>query len=409
MPLQLQQLDLHKTSVQPGLLSGETETVLSDGGVAVATSIVEKSFIASRNKPGILCKSSQAPKPKLFVKQPFDIVREFSPEFTALRKIGTDKRGNTFFGKDETNNPTGAYKWRGSAVKLSKLFASGGDRVVTASAGNHGQGIAWVAGRLGGVADVFVPIGTPKSKLDGLERLGANIYLVGANFDEATKHAKTHAAKYSTHFVHPFDDIDVMAGQGTIADELMPQMVEFGLNLLNTTVFVPVGGGGLLGGVSERLKLLSGNRVKIVGVQVAGSDSAAQSFCTAGGCEQQKFRGGYLIKGLKQKNVFSRRRVPATEPNNDVDGTRVSVVGEHCLPKILANVDEFAVVDPASLGKYYAQNPNSPLEPAGVLSQVGAKLYSEFIAATSQNFIALQTGRNQDPVRIAHLVEQFRG
>lgn len=349
--------------------------------------------------------------PKLYsrTKAPIDIVREFCPEPTTFSRLYDDSDGNVFYGKDETNNPTGAYKWRGSAVKLSKLFASGQNKVVTASAGNHGQGIAWVAKRLGGSADVFVPVGTPKSKLDGLERLDANIYLVGSNFDEATAFAKAHATKYATHFVHPFDDTDVMAGQGTIADELLFQMAKYRLNLRETTVFAPVGGGGLLGGVAERLKYLSYGKVKLVGVQVAGSDSAAQSFCASLGCTVQNFDGGYRIYNATNKQSNKCLRLKATEPNNDVDGTRVSVVGEHCLPKILASVDEFMVVEPAKIGKYYAQNTQSVLEPAGALAQVGAKLYSENTSFRSQNFVVLQTGRNQDPTRIENLKAQYGG
>ena len=339
----------------------------------------------------------------------YDIVRNFNPRPTSFSELLTNENGNVYWAKDETDNPTGAYKWRGSAVKLTKILERNEDTsFVTASAGNHGQGVAWVAGRLGCRADVFVPTGTPQSKLDGLERLGANIHLVGSNFDESTGLAQRYAAKHSTSFVHPFDDIEVMSGQGTIADELVSQFSVGAFDLTKTTLFVPVGGGGLLGGVSERLRLLTAGRVKIVGVQVTGSDSAAQSFATALACKVQKSQFGYRIYSPAYSPYRQVKSIAASAPNNDVDGTRVSVVGANCLPKIVENVDEFMVVEPASLGKYYVQNPSSNLEPAGALATAGAHLYATLANVSNTNMVVLQTGRNQDPRRIANLVAAYK-
>lgn len=336
----------------------------------------------------------------------YDTVRKFCPQPTEFYELRQDNQGNAFYVKDETDNPTGAYKWRGSAVKLSQLFAQGESRVVTASAGNHGQGIAWVAGTLGGSADVFVPIGTPQSKLDGLARLGARVYSVGFTYDEATMLAKEHAAKYSTHFVPAFDDIDVMRGQGTIADELVDRFALERMEYLDTVVFVPVGGGGLLGGVAERLYELTGGQVHIVGVQVAGSDSAALSFGYARNCRVAHIAGGRRIYSPRQFGEV--KCIEATAPNDNVDGTRVSVVGQLCLPKIVQYVHEFVVVDPAEIGKYFAQNPATHLEPAGALAQVGANLYAQQPGASLLNLVALHTGRNQDSVRIQNLIGELK-
>lgn len=340
---------------------------------------------------------------------PIDIIRRFVPEMTRLNETSIDRNGNIHFAKDETDNPTGAYKWRGSAVKLSKLFENGAEKVVTASAGNHGQGIAWVAGRLGGSADVFVPIGTPEAKIRGLERLGANIYLVGANFDEATGYAREHADRFHTSFVHPFDDLDIMAGQGTIADELYEQLQQNRIEQVDVVYFVPVGGGGLLGGFSQRMKQLSNGRAKIIGVQVAGSDSAALSYMHNLGYQKRYVYGAYTVGGQSRVENIGVTRESATAPNNDVDGTRVALVGGNCLPAILANVDGFIVVDPAMIGRYYAQNPSSALEPAGALAQVGANIYADLPGSSLQVLVSLYTGRNQDPARVANLVARFRG
>ena len=223
---------------------------------------------------------------------PIELVRRFMPEFTVFDEFKRDNKGNSFFLKDETDNPTGAYKWRGSAVKLNKLFPDGVGRVVTASAGNHGQGVAWVSSQMGGSAEVFVPIGTPISKLEGLSRLGATVFEVGSNFDESTQLAIDYAKNQGNHFVHPFDDIDVMEGQGTIADELYIQMKNNNICAEDSVVFVPVGGGGLIGGVSKRLKELTDGNIKVVGVQVDGSDSAALSFGDSLNCNIHNMNGG---------------------------------------------------------------------------------------------------------------------
>ncbi len=337
---------------------------------------------------------------------PKDIVRRFVPEITTFREQKRDSKGNYFYLKDETDNPTGAYKWRGSAVKLSRLFSDGVGKVVTASAGNHGQGVAWVSGQMGGCAEVFVPVGTPASKLEGLNRLGATVYQVGSNFDESTSLAIDYAKSQGNHFVHPYDDIDVMDGQGTIADELYLQMKSNGIYAQDSVVFVPVGGGGLIGGEAKRLKQLTNNEVKVVGVQVEGSDSAALSFYDSLDCADQKIDGAYriLLENRSTKST-SYVRTKATSPNNNVDGTRVNIVGKNCMDSIIKNVDEFLVISSESLGSFYKQNPSTRLEPAGALAQVGADLYSCLPGTQLQYLISLQTGRNQDKNRIQNLID----
>ncbi len=347
------------------------------------------------------------PEKDTYEQNPYEVVRRYVPEKTPLYFAGEDSHGNRCYAKDETNNPTGAYKWRGSAVKLNSLYGGRPFSVVTASAGNHGQGVAWVAGQMGGSANVFVPIGTPQSKLDGLARLGANVYEVGSSFDEATQLAKQYAENNDTDFIHPFDDEQVMTGQGTIADEIFEQFGGSPNVFEYTVVFVPVGGGGLIGGVSERLKHLTSSLVRIVGVQVAGSDSAARSFATSLGCQVES-GDGYSKIYNKQQNFGRVVQLEASCPNDDVDGTRVKMVGSRCIGNILEYVDEFIVLDPAEIGQYYINNPGSVLEPAGALAEVGVSKYGAMVGRGGLNLVSVQTGRNQDPARIEHLKSLVR-
>ncbi len=338
----------------------------------------------------------------------YNVVRALKPEHTIFNELGHDNKGNVYYGKDETDNPTGAYKWRGASVKMNHLMEMGRlDGVVTASAGNHGQGVAWVAGQMGVTPEVFVPIGTPESKLNGLHNLGAHVHLIGKNFDEATALAQDFAEKEETPFVHPFNDLVVMDGQGTIADELIMQLHERQLGYEDTTVFVPVGGGGLIAGVARRLKVLTGGQIKVVGVQVQGSDSAALSYKDTLNCSVQELPGAYRFHTPNRRPTFVYMARNATIPNYDVDGTCVKQVGDQCLTSIFHAVDEFMVVSPEQIGKYYLENTSSKYEPAGVLADVGASLYGKIAGTSLQNLVSVQTGRNQDPQRIKNLVQCY--
>jgi threonine dehydratase len=338
-------------------------------------------------------------------KSAYEIVRQFSTEPTPLKEVKVDNNGNVYYEKDETNNPTGAYKWRGAAVKLSKLFENGAHSVVTASAGNHGQGVAWVSGMMGAKAEVFVPLGTPESKINGLARLGASIHLEGNNFDESTELARKFAKHNEEPFVHPFDDFDVMNGQGTIGRELYEQSVNERIHDDDLRVFVAVGGGGQIAGISRELKLLSHNRVKVIGVQVDGSDSAALSFGYNTSSSQYHHSSGLFSRIYSPKTRLGNSycRIKASQPNDLVDGTRVNMVGDYCMRNIIDFVDEFIVVDPALVGKYYLENPNSRLEPAGALSMVGAQAYAQMPTHKMLNFITIASGQNQDEARIESL------
>lgn len=340
----------------------------------------------------------------------YDIVRQFCPEPTPLTEIKHDSRGNYYYEKDETNNPTGAFKWRGAVVKLTKLFGEGARSVVTTSAGNHGQGVAWFSGCLGAKADVFVPDGTPKSKIEGLFRFGASVHIEGANFDESTKLARNFANRLAVPFVHPFDDLDVMYGQGTIGRESYNQTTAENIHDDDLRVFVTVGGGGQIAGISRELKMLSSGRVRVIGVQVAGSDSAALSFGYNTNAHQYHDKSGLFSRFYDPTVTVgdSYHRLKATRPNDLVDGTRVNMVGGNCIRDIIEFVDEFIIVHPALVGKYYLENPDTKLEAAGALSMVGAEAYAKLPGSQMLHFLTIASGRNQDPVRIKELKELAR-
>jgi threonine dehydratase len=155
---------------------------------------------------------------------------------------------------------TGSYKVRGALNALLRARALGDDRpVVVASAGNHGQGAAWAAARVGVKITVVMPHGAPRTKVEGCARLGAEVILDGGSFDVAEGHAERLATRRGWRFLHPFDDPDVIAGQGTVGVELQDLDVD--------TVLVPVGGGGLVSGIGLAL---ADRGMDVVGVQVTG-------------------------------------------------------------------------------------------------------------------------------------------
>jgi threonine dehydratase len=169
--------------------------------------------------------------------------------------------------KLENLQRTGSYKVRG-ALNALLTGAERGDRrpVLAASAGNHAQGVAWAARRLGLRAIAVMPESAPQTKIRGVTRLGAEVILHGRCFDEAQSHARELAARCAYRLIHPFDDADVIAGQGSVGVELLSHKPD--------VVLVPIGGGGLAAGVALAMKA---HGVKIVGVQLAGVDSMART------------------------------------------------------------------------------------------------------------------------------------
>jgi threonine dehydratase len=173
--------------------------------------------------------------------------------------------------KCESLQRTGSFKVRGAYVKVARLSpAARAAGVATASAGNHGQGLALAAARFGTAATVWMPAGAPRTKVAGTRALGARVELVAAPITAVLARARAAASARGLTWVHPFDDPDVVAGQGTVGRELLEQVPELG------TVLVPVGGGGLLAGVAAAVKAARPG-ARVVGVEAAGAASLAAS------------------------------------------------------------------------------------------------------------------------------------
>lgn len=190
---------------------------------------------------------------------------ELSEDLSALT-------GREVYLKLENQQRTGAFKIRGAMAKLLAMGESERARgVLTASAGNHGQGVALAAKLLGVPATVVLPTGAPLTKVSAIQRHGAETVLAGHSYDEAAAHAKALAAERGVAYVHAFDDVDVMAGQGTLALEMLEDAPSL------DALVVPVGGGGLIGGVAVAARHLKPD-LRIYGVQAHGSRALAESF-----------------------------------------------------------------------------------------------------------------------------------
>ena len=252
--------------------------------------------------------------------------------------------------KREDLQPVFSFKLRGAYNCMAHLDQSARERgVIAASAGNHAQGVALAAQRLGCRAVIVMPVTTPQVKIDAVRRRGAEVVLQGDSYSEAYEHALALQAAQKLTFVHPFDDPNVIAGQGTIGMELLRQ---------NTgrldAIFIAIGGGGLAAGIATYVKQLR-PEIRIIGVQTIDSDAMARSIAA-----------GKLVE-LTEVGLFS-------------DGTAVKRVGTETLRLCSAYVDEIILVDTDAVCaaiKDVFQETRSILEPAGALAIAGLKAWVE--------------------------------
>lgn len=186
--------------------------------------------------------------------------------------ILSQKSGFKVYLKKENLQRTGAFKLRGAFNKIASLMESGGiTGVVAASAGNHAQGVAYSAHHFGITATIVMPESTPLTKIQGVREFGASVILHGANYDEAYAHAIAYAEDKGLCFVHPFADDEVMAGQGTVALEMLEEIQDL------DAIVVPVGGGGLISGIAVAAKALKPD-IKIIGVSAEGAPAMKKSY-----------------------------------------------------------------------------------------------------------------------------------
>ena len=250
--------------------------------------------------------------------------------------------------------------------------------IITASAGNHAQGVALAARKLKMHAVVVMPVTTPTIKVNAVKNYGAKVILSGDNFDEAYKFSLQLAEQEKLSFIHPYDDIDVMAGQGTIAHEIIRQYPD-GIE----AIFVPVGGGGLLAGIAGFLKAVKPS-IKVIGVE---PEDAA---CLAAAMQ-------------------ARRRVKLKEVGIFADGVAVSQIGQNTFKMIRNLVDDVITVSTdqicAAIKDTY-DDTRAICEPAGAVSLAGLKKYVESHGIQDQTLVAINSGANMNFDRLRHVSER---
>jgi threonine dehydratase len=287
--------------------------------------------------------------------------------------------GNHVLLKREDQQSVFSFKLRGAYNKMVNLSAAQLARgVICASAGNHAQGVALSAKRLGCRAVVVMPVTTPRLKVDAVQALGGEVVLQGDSYSDAYAHALTLQRKQRLSFVHPFDDPDVIAGQGTIGMEILRQH-QGPLH----AIFVAVGGGGLISGVAAYLKSVR-PEVRIIGVQTRDSDAMARSV-----------RAGKRIE-LAEVGLFS-------------DGTAVKLVGAEPFRLARQWVDEFVIVDTDEVCaaiKDVFQDTRTVLEPAGALGVAGIKQYVAKRKVKGQTLVTITCGANMNFDRLRFVAER---
>jgi threonine dehydratase len=282
--------------------------------------------------------------------------------------------------KREDLQPVFSFKIRGAYNKIAQLSAAAAQRgVICASAGNHAQGVALGARTRGIRAVVVMPITTPEIKVQAVADLGAEIVLHGDDYDAANDHAIGVARERNLVFVHPFDDPDVIAGQGTIAMEILRQWHGDGID----AIFVPIGGGGLIAGIAAYVKSLYPS-VKIIGVE---PEDAAGMF--------ESLRAGKRIT-LPRVGIFA-------------DGVAVRRVGEETFRLAKQYVDEVLLVttdEICSAIQDIFQDTRSIAEPAGALAVAGIKKYVAREACTGRTLVAINGGANMNFDRLRYVAER---
>jgi threonine dehydratase len=318
---------------------------------------------------------------KILTSRVYDLAVETPLEFAPGL---SERMGNRIYFKREDMQSVFSFKLRGAYNKMAQLSSAQLKRgVICASAGNHAQGVALSASHLGCRALIVMPVTTPAVKIDAVRARGGEVVLHGESYSDAYQHALTLEKKLKLTFVHPFDDPDVIAGQGTIGMEILrqhPGPVH--------AVFVAVGGGGLIGGVGAYIKLVRPD-IKIIGVQTTDSDAMTRS-------------------------LHSGRRVTLTDVGLFSDGTAVKQIGEETFRLAKKYVDEMVLVDTdavcAAIKDVFTET-RSILEPAGALAVAGAKAYVERMSnqktpLRDETLVAIACGANMNFDRLRFVAER---
>ena len=285
--------------------------------------------------------------------------------------------------KREDQQPVFSFKLRGAYNKMAQLAPELLQKgVICASAGNHAQGVAMSARKLGARAVIVMPTTTPQLKIDAVQALGGEVVLAGESFTDAYQHSLQLQQAQGLTFVHPFDDPDVIAGQGTIAMEILRQLQSLGSQRLDA-VFVAIGGGGLIAGVANYIKALR-PEIKVIGVQMNDSNAMIQSV-----------RAGARVT-LADVGLFS-------------DGTAVKLVGEETFRVTQGLVDDFITVNTdavcAAIKDIFVDT-RSIVEPAGALAVAAIKQYVAQHKTKGETYAAILCGANMNFDRLRFVAER---
>ena len=288
--------------------------------------------------------------------------------------IFSDESGNDVYIKPENLQRTGAFKIRGAYNKIAKLTEEEKKRgVIAASAGNHAQGVALAAQKLGIKAVIVMPKHTPLIKVEATKRYGAEVILTGEVYDEAYEYAKKLQEKEGYTFVHPFNDEDVIEGQGTIALEVLEELPDADI------ILVPIGGGGLISGIASAAKLKN-PLIKIIGVEPEGAASA--------------------LEARKSHHV-----VELDEANTIADGTAVKKIGEITFDYIEKYVDDIVTVSDYELMAAFlvlVEKHKIVAENSGILAVAGLKKLN----VTGKKIISIISGGNIDVLTISSMINK---
>ena len=313
---------------------------------------------------------------KVLTAKVYDVAIEsaLEPARTLSRRLH-----NKILLKREDQQPVFSFKLRGAYNKMAHLTPEELKRgVICASAGNHAQGVALSANRLGSRAVIVMPVTTPQLKIDAVKALGGEVVLHGDSYSDAYTHSLELEKKEGMTFIHPFDDPYVIAGQGTIAMEILRQH-QGPLD----AVFVAIGGGGLVSGVASYIKAVRPD-VKVIGVQMADSNAMV-------------------------KSVQAKKRVTLPDVGLFSDGTAVKLVGEETFRVTRALVDDFVTVDTdavcAAIKDVFVDT-RSIVEPAGAMSVAAIKQYVATHKTKGQTYAAILCGANMNFDRLRFVAER---
>src|SRR5436190_13061145 len=314
----------------------------------------------------------------------YDVARE-----TPLEPAGRLSRrlGNTVLFKREDQQPVFSFKLRGAYNRIAHLTAEERARgIITASAGNHSQGVAYSARKLGLRAVIVMPQTTPQIKVEAVRDMGAEVVLVGDSYGDAQAHCNTLTKQNGMTFIHPFDDPLVIAGQGTIGDEILRHAQD-----RVSAVFVPVGGGGLILGIAGYIKAIR-PEVKVIGVEPFEADAMYRSLAAG-------------------------RRVRLDHVGIFADGVAVREVGERTFPIVQQTVSEVVRVtndEVCAAIKDIFDDTRTVMEPAGALAAAGLKTWCERERAThssspvadGRTLVAVLSGANMNFDRLRFVAER---